>query len=29
MFDYLKPDNQDKISILSFKLGMGLDEPVD
>lgn len=29
MFDYFKPDNQDKIGILTFKLGMGIDEPVD
>jgi hypothetical protein len=29
IFDYLKPDNQDKINVLSFKLGMGVDEPLD
>lgn len=26
IFDYLKPDAQDRIVILSFKLGMGVGE---
>lgn len=28
IFDYLKPDINDKIGILSFKLGMSLDQPI-